>query len=370
MLLKEIENLLRSYINPYLGKDLVSTNKLKISLATDHNIRIEIDLGFPCQRDHSSIKQALSELLASCFSAYQFEFIFHTVIKPRAIKPGLQSLPMIKNVIAVGSGKGGVGKSTVAVNIALALAKEGAAVGMLDADIYGPSQPSMFGTSSQKPIIKAKKIHPIIQYGIATMSIGYLVDSNAPMVWRGPMLGKALEQLIQDTVWPKLDFLIIDLPPGTGDIQLSLCQKVPVNGAIIVTTPQDVALLDVVRSCEMFQKLDIPLLGVVENMATHVCSNCGHEERIFGEGGGVKLAQNYEMPLLTSIPLDLNIRLNTDRGEPPAIDETNDNAQYFYEAAKKASAVLSLQKINHTAKFPKIIVKHSKPGDATHEHKV
>lgn len=225
----------------------------------------------------------------------------------------------IKHIIAIASGKGGVGKSTVAVNLALALAKNGAKVGLLDADIYGPSQPTMVGAQGERPMLSDKGLQPIERHGIRTMSIGYLVEPTAAMMWRGPMLGKALEQLMRDTNWGELDYMIIDLPPGTGDVQLSLCQKIQMTGAVIVTTPQDMALLDVRRACEMFKKLNVPILGVVENMALFRCANCGHEEHIFGDGGAQVLANEYDTVLLGSIPLNKAIREMTDSGHPPVV---------------------------------------------------
>lgn len=242
----------------------------------------------------------------------------------------------IKKIIAVASGKGGVGKSTVAVNLALALAQTGVRVGMLDADIYGPSQPAMLGTEGKRPYLKDSKLLPIEQHGIQSMSIGYLVEASAAMMWRGPMIGKAMQQMLQDTKWEDIDYLIIDLPPGTGDIQLTLCQRIPVNGAVIVTTPQDLALLDVSRACEMFKKLQVPVLGVVENMSLYHCSHCGHEEKVFGEGGGAKLAKQFGIDLLGEIPLNKRIREMTDSGKPPVIQEpTGEFSKIFQDIARK-----------------------------------
>lgn len=247
----------------------------------------------------------------------------------------------IKNIIAVASGKGGVGKSTIAVNLALALAKTGARVGILDADIYGPSQPAMLGTVGKRPYLKDGKLLPVESHGIQSMSIGYLVEASAAMMWRGPMIGKAMQQMLQDTAWVDVDYLIVDLPPGTGDIQLTLCQRIPVNGAIVVTTPQDLALMDVTRACEMFNKLKVPILGVVENMSTYHCAQCGHEEKLFGEGGGHKLAEQFDIDLLGHIPLDINIRKMTDSGEPTVIKDPNGaNAKCFYDIAQKITTKL------------------------------
>lgn len=263
----------------------------------------------------------------------------------------------IKQIIAVASGKGGVGKSTTAVNLALALQQEGARVGILDADIYGPSQPLMLGVT-ERPIIKDKKISPIIRHGIQSMSIGYLVDDKAAMVWRGPMVSAALQQLLNDTLWDELDYLVIDLPPGTGDIQLTLAQKIPVSGAVVVTTPQDLALLDARRAYEMFRKVNVPVLGVVENMSTHICSNCGHEEPIFGQGGGERLAKQYELDFLGALPLDIHIREQTDSGVPTVVaDPEGKNAKIYREIARKVQEKLAQEKQDFGA-FPKIIIKN------------
>ncbi|MFZ2314332.1 MAG: iron-sulfur cluster carrier protein ApbC [Gammaproteobacteria bacterium] len=273
-------------------------------------------------------------------------------------------LKNIKKIIAVASGKGGVGKSTVAVNLALALAKQGAAVGLLDADIYGPSQPTMLGLEGKRPEVSGRSIFPMKQYGIQSMSIGYLVDPAAAMMWRGPMIGKAMEQMLFDTQWENLDYLIVDLPPGTGDIQLSLCQKIPVNGAVVVTTPQDLALLDVRRACEMFNKLQVPILGVVENMSIYHCSHCGHDERIFGEGGGEKLAREFGLTELGAIPLAKSIREMSDHGKPLVVEAPDsDYAKAFYKIAEQVKQIIIEQPEppkDYSAKFPKVVVQHKK----------
>lgn len=357
MLQKELENKLSAYRDPYLNQDLISMGAVRqINIAKDH-VELNIAFSYPNESIKAEITHQLHALLSPLVKEKPLKINLLTNIIARANQQGLPALPSIKNIIAVGSGKGGVGKSTVAVNLAIALAKEGAHVGLLDADIYGPSQPAMLGVANQKPVIKDKSIHPIKSHGIQSMSIGYLINENAPMVWRGPMLGKALQQLLHDTAWENLDYLIIDLPPGTGDIQLTLCQKVPVNGALIVTTPQDLALLDVKKACEMFNKLNVPILGIIENMSSHQCSQCGHQETIFGAGGGEKLAKQYGVCLLGSIPLDAYIRQTTDAGNPPVTaDPENTHAKLFCEIARKSAAQLSLQPKNYSAKFPKIVV--------------
>lgn len=263
----------------------------------------------------------------------------------------------IKRIIAVASGKGGVGKSTVAVNLALALAKSGASVGIMDADIYGPSQPTMLGVGQQRPEIKDGVLEPIERHGIKSMSMGYLIDATAPVVWRGPMLGKAMQQLLQDCNWGQLDYLVVDLPPGTGDIQISLCQKVPLSGAIIVTTPQDMALLDVRRACEMFKKMNVPIFGVVENMSTYHCPKCGHAESLFGAGGGAKIASEYDTVMLGAIPLAIQIREMTDSGVPPVVQAPDgEYARAFKDVATKVVDIVNKLPKNYAAKFPKIMV--------------
>lgn len=270
----------------------------------------------------------------------------------------MNPIPQVKNIIAIASGKGGVGKSTMAVNLALALKEEGYLVGILDADIYGPSQPLMLGVT-EKPDIKGKKIAPIVRYGLQSMSIGYLVDDSAAMAWRGPMASMALQQLLNDTTWDNLDYLIIDLPPGTGDIQLTLAQKIPVSGAVIVTTPQDLALLDARRAYEMFQKVHVPILGIVENMSIFVCSHCGNKEAIFGEGGGEHLSKQFGIDFLGALPLDKKIRELTDQGKPSVADDPNSDISVRYRAiAKKIIAKLNLQEAHPSVKFPKIEIRN------------
>lgn len=284
--------------------------------------------------------------------------VWHTLASNEIPKMIPKSIPNVKHIIAIASGKGGVGKSTTAVNLALALAHEGAQAGILDADIYGPSQPLMLGTQD-RPEVQDKRIKPIIRHGIQSMSIGYLVDEKTAMVWRGPMASMALQQLLNDTQWDNLDFLVIDLPPGTGDIQLTLAQKIPVTGAVIVTTPQDLALLDARRACEMFRKVNVPVLGVVENMSIHICSNCGHKEHIFGEGGGKQLAEQYGIEFLGALPLDMHIREQTDGGKPTvAAAPKSANGKIYRTIAKRIIEKVSLQESGTSSKFPKIIIQN------------
>lgn len=270
-----------------------------------------------------------------------------------------KSIPQVNNIIAIASGKGGVGKSTTAVNLALALSKQGAHVGILDADIYGPSVPMMLGITSRPEVTAEKKIRPIIAHGIQSMSIGYLVDEKAPIAWRGPMVSSALQQLLNDTLWDKLDYLIIDLPPGTGDIQLTLAQKIPVTAAIIVTTPQDLALLDARRAYEMFQKVHVPVLGIVENMSMHICSQCGHAEPIFGEGGGQAMGEEYGIPLLGQLPLDRQIREQTDSGKPTVVaTPDNTNTKLYGDIAQQVITILASQEKIDMSQFPKIVIQN------------
>jgi ATP-binding protein involved in chromosome partitioning len=280
-------------------------------------------------------------------------------ITKHKVQQGVKSLSGVKNIIAVASGKGGVGKSTTSVNLALALLAEGANVGILDADIYGPSQHRMLGKSEKPESVDGKSITPIESYGLQSMSIGYLIDEEEPMIWRGPMVTQALQQLLNDTNWDKLDYLVIDLPPGTGDIQLTLSQKVPVSGAVIVTTPQDISLLDARKALKMFEKVDVPVMGIIENMSTHVCSQCGHEEAIFGSGGGEKMATQYDVDLLGRLPLDIRIRENADNGEPTvAIDPEGDITKAYRLIATRVAARLAQQAKDYSSAFPNIVIQN------------
>jgi ATP-binding protein involved in chromosome partitioning len=274
--------------------------------------------------------------------------------------PGIQQVPGIGAIVAVASGKGGVGKSTVATNLAVALAALGHKVGMLDADIYGPSQPRMMGIGGRPESPDGKTLLPLEAYGVAVMSIGFLVAEDTPMIWRGPMVQSALQQMLRDVRWGTLDILIVDMPPGTGDTQLTLAQKVPVSGAIIVTTPQDIALLDAKKGFKMFEKVEVPVLGIVENMSIHICSKCGHEEHIFGEGGGQRMSEEYDVDFLGALPLDLRIREETDSGKPTVVAEPDSRiSQIYREIARRAAAKLSLQAKNYAAKFPKIVIQNN-----------
>ncbi|MBB70920.1 MAG: iron-sulfur cluster carrier protein ApbC [Legionellales bacterium] len=353
----DIQNTIQSYLEPTLGADLVTAKAVKTITIQGDRVDIHITLGFPHHDCEAAIRAALSELLTAKYPQAQFTIVIDSDIVSHAVQQGLQSIPNVKNIIAVASGKGGVGKSTTAVNLALALAQQGARVGILDADIYGPSQPQMLGTYDKPKAAEAKQIEPIERHGIQAMSIGFLVDQKTAMVWRGPMVTGALQQLLSDTCWHDLDYLFIDLPPGTGDIQLTMAQKIPVSGAVIVTTPQDLALLDARRAINMFAKVRIPVLGVVENMSTHICSNCGHEEGIFGQGGGASLADEFDCPLLGQLPLALSIREQADGGKPTvAAEPESPIAQTYRQIALKVAAQLSKSSKNYSGKFPKIVI--------------
>jgi len=274
-----------------------------------------------------------------------------------AVQSGLKPLPNVKNIIAVASGKGGVGKSTITVNLALALQQQGARVGALDADIYGPSIPLMLDITNKPDSVDGKSMQPLQNYGLQVMSIGFLIATDTPAIWRGPMVSKALQQMLYSTNWPALDYLFIDLPPGTGDIQLTMAQKIPVAGAIIVTTPQDLALLDAKRALVMFQKVKVSVLGIVENMSQHICSECGHVETIFGEQGGSSMAQEYQVPLLGQLPLDKQIRQHIDAGKPTVVAEPQGKlAQVYAAIAEQVTKNLALQKRDYSAKFGPIEV--------------
>ena len=278
-------------------------------------------------------------------------------VAAHAVQNGLTPLDGVRNIIAVASGKGGVGKSTVAVNLALALQAEGASVGILDADIYGPSQPRMLGLNGRPQTTENRRILPMIAHGIQAMSIGVLVEVDQAMIWRGPMATQALQQMLNETLWQDLDYLIIDLPPGTGDVQLTLAQRIPVAGSIIVTTPQEVALDDVRRAVAMFRKVKVPVLGVVENMSTHICSNCGHEEPVFGQGGGARIATETGLALLGQVPLEAAVGRSTDSGAPSvAVDPESTTSSRFRQIARAAAARLARENLNTKIRMPKITI--------------
>ncbi|MDR3477757.1 MAG: iron-sulfur cluster carrier protein ApbC [Gammaproteobacteria bacterium] len=355
----QIEAKLAHYQDPYLKQDLMTAKAVQSIEINESKVGVKIVLGYPLAGFKEDYIATLKTVLAPIAGSRQIEIELQSQIVSHVGQRGIKGLPNVKNIIAVASGKGGVGKSTTAVNLAIALSKEGARVGILDADIYGPSQPMMLGAMETPELKDKKTLLPIVRHGIQSMSIGYLIGETAPMVWRGPMVSTALQQLLNDTLWDDLDYLIIDLPPGTGDIQLTLAQKIPVSGAVIVTTPQDLALLDARRAYEMFRKVSVPVLGIIENMSTHICSACGHEEAIFGEGGGLRMAGQYGIDLLGALPLDMQIRAQTDSGTPTvAFDPESKNAKIYREVARQVAAKLSLQAKDYSHKFPNIVIKN------------
>lgn len=353
MLKNQIEALLKEWIDPHTGQDLITSRSLKRLEVHDDKIEADLTLGYPTKTYETELQKALQAHIASTTSL-SLTLKVTTKIEPHVNGAHVPALKGVKNIIAVGSGKGGVGKSTVSFHLAQAIAQLGARVGVLDADIYGPSQPSMFGLKDKKPEVRDNKFVPLERDGMQTMSMGYLIGEEVPMIWRGPMIGKALQQIIADTAWDAIDYLVVDLPPGTGDIQLTLCQKIPVTGALIVTTPQDLALLDVRKACEMLKKLNVPILGIAENMSGHRCQSCGHHEAIFGEGGGEKIAGMIEAPLLAHIPLDRRIREKTDTGGFFSSDAPFAHADLFTALALKVTGKIACMPKDYSAKFPNI----------------
>ncbi|MEJ2608761.1 MAG: iron-sulfur cluster carrier protein ApbC [Candidatus Thiodiazotropha sp.] len=355
-----VNEAIKGYIEPHLEKDLVTAKAIKGVEIEAGQVKVTIELGFPAKGCFGDIEEALSDKIKALAGVESVKFAITSKIVAHSVQKALKPIDNIKNIIAVASGKGGVGKSTTAVNLALALAEEGAKVGILDADIYGPSQPRMLGITGKPDSKDGKTLEPMVGYGLQAMSIGFLIDEETPMIWRGPMVTQALEQLLNDTNWADLDYLVVDLPPGTGDTQLTLAQKVPVSGAVIVTTPQDIALLDARKGLKMFEKVEVPVLGVVENMSTHICSKCGHEEHIFGQGGGSSMANQYHVDLLGSLPLDIRIREETDGGKPTVVAEPEARiSQVYRQIARKTAAKLSLQAKDYAAKFPNIVIQNN-----------
>jgi ATP-binding protein involved in chromosome partitioning len=354
-----IESAIDAVIDPHADVSITKNNTIESLNIDGDSVSIKISLGYPAKSAHAEMTESIQNAVANLPGVNTVKVEFETAISSHAVQEGTKPLSGVKNIIAVASGKGGVGKSTVSANLALALSAEGATVGILDADIYGPSQPRMFGLSGQ-PTTDGNALQPMISYRIQTMSIGYLIEEDTPMIWRGPMVTQALEQLLRDTKWVDLDYLIIDLPPGTGDTQLTLAQKVPVSGAIIVTTPQDIALIDARKAVKMFEKVEIPILGVVENMSTHICGNCGHEEHIFGEGGGQRMADDYDIDFLGDIPLDGEIRKNMDEGKPTVVADPDGAITNSYKSiARIATAKLANRKKDYSAAFPSIVIQQN-----------
>ena len=343
--------------DPHTGQDYVSTRALRHLKIEGGTVAFEVVLGYPARSLEAALRQRLEAATRTVPGVDQVQVQLTTQIAAHAVQRGVALLPGVKNIVAVASGKGGVGKSTTAANLALALAAEGARVGVLDADIYGPSQPMMLGIEGKPESADGKTMEPLQNHGLQVMSIGFLVAPEQAMIWRGPMATQALEQLLRQTNWKDLDYLVVDMPPGTGDIQLTLSQRVPITGAVIVTTPQDIALLDAKKGVTMFQKVGVPILGLVENMAVHVCSQCGHAEHIFGEGGGQRMAQEGGMDYLGALPLDIHIRQQADSGQPSVVaDPQGEIAQRYLDIARSVAAKIARQSKDFSARFPTITV--------------
>ncbi|WP_343639430.1 iron-sulfur cluster carrier protein ApbC [Roseateles sp.] len=348
---------LQQVVDPNTGRDFVSTKQLRHLKLDGDAVSFEVEVGYPAASQIDALRAALVAAARTVPGVANVSVGIVSKIVAHAVQRGVQLLPGVKNIIAVASGKGGVGKSTTAANLALALSAEGATVGLLDADIYGPSIPLMLGVHGRPESTDGQTMEPLVSYGLQLMSIGFLVEDDQAMVWRGPMATQALEQLLRQTRWRDLDYLVIDMPPGTGDIQLTLSQRVPVSGSVIVTTPQDIALIDAKKGLKMFEKVGVPILGIVENMAIHICGNCGHAEHIFGSGGGQRMADQYGQELLGSLPLALSIREQADSGKPTVVAEPDGpHAQAYKQIARKVAVKLAGQAKDYSSKFPTITV--------------
>ncbi|MBI3376748.1 MAG: iron-sulfur cluster carrier protein ApbC [Betaproteobacteria bacterium] len=356
----QVQSALREVVDPNTGKDFVTTKSVRNLKLSGTDVSLDIQLGYPGKSQFEPLRKQVIAKLRALSGIGNVSVGVTSKVVSHAVQRGVKLIPGIKNIIAVASGKGGVGKSTTAVNLALALAAEGASVGMLDADIYGPSQPTMLGIAGRPESRDGKSLEPMENHGIQAISIGFLIDVDTPMVWRGPMVTQALEQLLKDTNWREIDYLIVDLPPGTGDIQLTLAQKVPVTGAVIVTTPQDIALIDARKGLKMFEKVGIPILGVVENMAIHICSKCGNEEHIFGSGGGEKMCKDYGIEFLGALPLDISIREQADSGKPTVVADPDGRVAGIYKTiARRCAVKVGESQKDLTSKFPNIVVQNT-----------
>jgi ATP-binding protein involved in chromosome partitioning len=355
-----VQAALKGLIDPNTQIDFVTLKSVKNLRVDGGDISLDIVLGYPAKSQFDAIRKSIIAVLRELPDVKNVSVNVSSQIVAHAVQRGVKLLPGVKNIIAVASGKGGVGKSTTAVNLALALAAEGAQVGMLDADIYGPSQPMMLGITGRPESVEENTMEPMEGHGLQASSIGFLIDNDAPMVWRGPMVTSALEQLLRQTRWRDLDYLIVDMPPGTGDIQLTLAQKVPVTGAVIVTTPQDIALLDARKGLKMFEKVGVPIVGIIENMSTYICPSCGHEEHVFGAGGGQKMCQEYGVDFLGSLPLNLSIREQADAGRPTVVADPDGAISVIYKAIARQVAikVAALSK-DMSSKFPNIVVQNT-----------
>ena len=352
-----VTDALKSVVDPNTGRDFVSTKQVKNLKVEGGDVAFDVELGYPAKSQVAALRKALIAAVRTLPGVANVSVNLSTKVVAHAVQRGVQLMPKVKNIVAVASGKGGVGKSTTAVNLALALAAEGASVGILDADIYGPSQPMMMGIEGRPESADGQTMEPMTNYGVQVMSIGFLVDADNPMIWRGPMVTQALEQLLRQTNWSDLDYLIVDMPPGTGDIQLTLSQKVPLTGVVIVTTPQDIALLDAKKGLKMFEKVGVPILGLVENMAVHVCTNCGHVEHIFGADGGKKMAADYGVDYLGALPLSLSIREQADAGRPSVVSDPDGEIAAIYKTVARQVAVkISAKAKDFSSKFPTISI--------------
>ena len=352
-----ITDAIKTVIDPNTGKDFVSTKAVKNLTVSDGDVAFDVELGYPAKSQIAGLRKALIAAAKGVPGVGNVSVNVTVNIVAHSVQRGVQLLPRVKNIVAVASGKGGVGKSTTAVNLALALAAEGAQVGLLDADIYGPSLPMMMGIEGRPESDDGKTMDPLENYGVQVMSIGFLVAQDEAMIWRGPMATQALEQLLRQTNWKDLDYLVVDMPPGTGDIQLTLSQRVPMTGAVIVTTPQDIALLDAKKGIKMFEKVGVPILGIVENMAVHVCTNCGHVEHIFGSDGGKKMAAEYNMDYLGALPLNMQIRLQADSGKPTVVSDPDGEVAGIYKAVARQVAVsIAARNKDFSHKFPTITI--------------
>ena len=348
---------LKAVVDPNTGKDFVSTKQVKKLRIEGSDVAFDVELGYPAASQIAALRRGLIEAARTVPGVGNVSVNLYSKIVAHAVQRGVQLLPKVKNVVALASGKGGVGKSTTAVNLALALAAEGASVGILDADIYGPSQPTMMGIDGRPESADGKTMDPLENYGVQVMSIGFLVEPDQAMIWRGPMATQALDQLLRQTNWGELDYLLVDMPPGTGDIALTLSQRVPLTGAVIVTTPQDIALLDAKKGLTMFEKVSVPILGIVENMSVYVCPACGHSEHIFGADGGKRMAAQYKVDYLGALPLNLSIRVQTDSGRPTVVAEPDGEIAQIYKTVARRIAVTIAQKAkDFSAKFPTITV--------------
>jgi ATP-binding protein involved in chromosome partitioning len=357
----EVSAALSRYVDPNLRQSLAEAGSIVGVERQGAGLRVALELGYPTGGYAPELADALQRHLAAAGFDLPVAVELRARIAAHAVQRGLVPLPGIRNVVAVASGKGGVGKSTVAVNLALAWAAQGARVGILDADIYGPSQPIMLGLAGERPTsVDGKRLRPLRAHGLVAMSIGFLVDPEQPMVWRGPMVTSALNQLLGDTEWGELDYLVVDMPPGTGDIQLTLSQRVPVAGAVIVTTPQDIALADARKGLRMFEKVNVPVLGIVENMSLHVCSRCGHAEHVFGSGGGAKMATQYGVQLLGELPLDIRVREEADGGRPTVVAAPGTpRAAAYLQMARRTAGELARRSRDRAGMFPKIVIEES-----------